>query len=65
MFDSKAALLIVPDLGRPVFGGAAFLAAGVPSGWVVTVLPLAGAVGAVGRAAGLIVGREMDVARKG
>lgn len=59
MFDSNAALVIVPDLGRSVFGGA-----GVALGWAVAVLPLTGAVGTVGRAAGFVVVRETDVARE-
>lgn len=69
MFDSNAALVIVPDLGRAVLGGVledgvGFLALGVVLCWVVAVLPLAGAVGAVGRAAGFIVDRETDVVRE-
>lgn len=64
MFDSNAALVIVPDLGRSVFGGAGFLGAGVALGWAVAVLPLTGAVGTVGRAAGFVVVRETDVARE-
>ena len=70
VFDSNAALVIVPDLGRPAFGGAleggaGFLAAGVALGCSVTVLPLTGAVGGVGRTAGFVVGREKDVVRQG
>lgn len=70
VFDSNAALVIVPDLGRPVFGGVleggtGFLAAGVALGWGVAVLPLMGAVGGVGRAAGFVVDRETEVARVG
>ena len=70
MFDSNAALVIVPDLGRSVVGGAleagtGFLAAGVALGWGVAILPLTGAVGGVGRAAGFVVDCEMEVARVG
>jgi len=77
-FDSNAALVIVPDLGRPVLGefgedmlepgeATTFLATGVVRvlTWVVAALvALAGAVGAAGRAAGFVVGRETQGARE-
>lgn len=69
-FDSNASLVIVPDLGRPVYGetseeGTGFLRAGAVLGRGVVVLPLTGAVVMVGRTAGFVVGRERDVARLG
>ena len=69
MFESNSALVIVPDLGRPVFGGTlegapGFLVEGVVLGWGVTALPLTSAVGGVGRAAGFAIGRETDAARE-
>lgn len=66
VLDSNAALVIVPDLGRWLVGGAseegtAFFAAGVALGLVVAGLPRWSLAGA----ADFVVSRETDVVRLG